>query len=150
MNKYRTLVYFLIFCSALVTGGCSAQSPQPDVQAQAIDPDPANWVEYTLTTGMDSGRMVFIGVGGEIDARINPELTARRGDTVRVVLINGDGMPHDLVVLDFDVQTALVSSRGQDTDAIFTADESGTFAYYCSVAGHRQAGMEGKLIVEEP
>ena len=30
----------------------------------------------------------------------------------------------------------------------FTPDERGEYAYYCTVEGHRQAGMEGTLIVE--
>ncbi len=150
MNKFRTLACFLIFCSALVAGGCAVQSPEPVVQAQAIDPDPANWVEYTLTTGMEGGRMVFVGVGGEIDGRVNPDLTVHRGGTIRVTLINGDGMPHDLVAPDFGAQTAVVSSRQETAETVFAAGESGEFAYYCSVAGHRQAGMEGKLLVQEP
>ena len=97
MNKFRTLACFLIFCSALVAGGCAVQSPEPVVQAQAIDPDPANWVEYTLTTGMEGGRMVFVGVGGEIDGRVNPDLTVHRGGTIRVTRRIGEGRAKEMM-----------------------------------------------------
>jgi nitrite reductase (NO-forming) len=33
---------------------------------------------------------------------------------------------------------------------VFRAGEAGEFAYFCTVPGHRAAGMEGKLIVGEP
>jgi len=41
-----------------------------------------------------------------------------------------------------------MSDRGE---IVFTVgkNQSGTYPYFCTVPGHRQAGMEGKLIVGE-
>jgi len=41
-----------------------------------------------------------------------------------------------------------MSDRGE---FVFTKGErqTGVFPYFCTVPGHRQAGMEGKLIVRE-
>ena len=89
-----------------------------------------------------------MGVGGEIDGIVNPDLIVQKGDTVHAVLLNGDGLPHDLTFPDLDARTSMVAGKGQETDVTFVVSESGTFAYYCTVAGHRQAGQEGKLIVE--
>ena len=33
---------------------------------------------------------------------------------------------------------------------VFRADQAGEFAYFCSLPGHRQAGMEGKFVVGAP
>ncbi|MFN3335060.1 MAG: plastocyanin/azurin family copper-binding protein, partial [Caldilinea sp.] len=35
----------------------------------------------------------------------------------------------------------------QTVGVTFTADASSVYAYLCTVAGHRQAGMEGRLVV---
>ena len=37
--------------------------------------------------------------------------------------------------------------QGSSTTLEFVPAQDGTFAYYCAVPGHRQAGMEGKFIV---
>jgi nitrite reductase (NO-forming) len=99
---------------------------------------------------MLEGRMAFIGVGGEIDGAVNPDLIMRSGDVIRVVIVNGDGMPHDFAIPALGAQTSLVTTKGQATDVTFEAGEIGVFAYYCTVSGHRQMGMEGKLLVREP
>jgi nitrite reductase (NO-forming) len=98
---------------------------------------------------MADGRMVFIGVGGEIDGAVNPDLHVHPGDHVRLVLENGDGMPHDLAIPDLFAQSPMVSSQGERAELIFKVgeDNRGTFPYFCTVIGHRQAGMEGKLVV---
>lgn len=40
-----------------------------------------------------------------------------------------------------------VTGKGASTTIAFRATRSGDFAYYCSVPGHRLAGMEGQFIV---
>jgi nitrite reductase (NO-forming) len=109
-------------------------------------------VEFTLQTGIVNGRMAFVGVGGEIDGVVNPDLTVQVNSAVHVIVINGDGMPHDLLVAGLGAQTPMVSGTGATTEVRFAVreDQVGTYNYYCTVAGHRQAGMEGELIVVAP
>jgi cytochrome c oxidase subunit 2 len=74
------------------------------------------------------------------------ELTVRAGEDVAIVLTSADIL-HDLTLDELD---AHVSADAGETDAGgFRADDPGTYAFYCSVEGHRAAGMEGTLTVEE-
>ena len=41
--------------------------------------------------------MVYIGVGGAIEGKINPVLTAAEGQVVQLTVINGEGAEHDIV-----------------------------------------------------
>lgn len=106
-------------------------------------------LRYTLRSGIAEGRMVFIGVGGSIDGQVNPLLSAAEGQVVQVTLINGEGAEHDIV---FDNQgpagsSAHIVGRDASTSIAFAAARSGDYVYYCSVPGHRLAGMEGKFLV---
>lgn len=114
--------------------------------------DSPSTVSFTLQTNVFEGRIVYVGVGGEIDGVTNPDLVVHPGETVRVVLVNGDGMPHDLYLPDFNVKTPLLISKGKTAELSFTVGENrtGTYVYYCTQPGHRQAGQEGKLIVAKP
>ncbi len=107
-------------------------------------------VSYTLTTGLAGGRMAFIGVGGDIDGVANPTLRAKPGQTVQVTLINGDNVTHDILVEGFDGAHSNVVDRMGGTEVIaFRAGEEGVFDYWCTIPGHRQAGMEGQFVVGE-
>ena len=108
----------------------------------------ANVVEYTVITQMPGDpAMAFVGVGGDIDGVINPELTANLGDTVRITVINGDPVLHDLIIDEFGATTGELLEDEQTVTIEFVADQVGAFKYYCSVPGHRQIGMEGILRV---
>lgn len=92
----------------------------------------------------------YIGVGGTINGLRNPTLTVGWGDTVTITLVDGENMTHNLHVDGANVQTSYVGTTGATTTLGFKAATEGTFAYYCTMPGHRQAGMAGSLIVGEP
>ncbi|GHE65990.1 hypothetical protein GCM10019059_27080 [Camelimonas fluminis] len=102
---------------------------------------------FTLKTGIAGGRMVYIGVGGAIEGKINPTLMAHQGELIQINLINGEGAEHDIVVDQFPARSAVVVGKNASTTISFQANKLGEFAYFCSIAGHRQAGMEGLVQV---
>jgi nitrite reductase (NO-forming) len=135
-------------------------APQPEAQAQeqgeAAAPAPdasqssASYipdVRYTLRSGIAEGRMVFLGVGGAIDAQVNPMLSAAEGQVVQITLLNGEGAEHDVVFPDFDAKSPRIVGRGSSTTLVFRAGRAGDFLYICSVPGHQLAGMEGQFVV---
>ncbi len=104
-------------------------------------------IQYTLRTNIGHEGMTYVGVGGAIDGLINPNLTAQPGDIVEITLVNGDGAEHDLMLPDLNVMTEHVTGLEAQTVVTFPVDQAGVYAYFCSLPGHRQAGMEGKFIV---
>ena len=103
--------------------------------------------KYTLRTGIAEGKMVFLGVGGSIDGKANPVLTAAEGQIVQLTLINGEGTEHDIVFPDQDAKSPRVNGKGASTTIAFRATKSGDFLYFCSVPGHQLAGMQGQFLV---
>ncbi len=123
-----------------------AQAQQPDTgrfDSVGYIPD----VRFTLRSGIAEGRMVYIGVGGPIDGVVNPILSAAEGQIVQLTLLNGEGAEHDIVFPDQNAASPRITGRGTSTVMVFRATKAGDFVYFCSVAGHRQAGMEGQFLV---
>src|SRR5690606_11157917 len=102
---------------------------------------------FTLRTGIAQGRMVYIGVGGDIDGQVNPTLMVHEGELVQINLINGEGAEHDIVIDQYPARSAVVVGRNASTTISFIATKVGEFTYFCSIAGHRAAGMEGLVHV---
>jgi nitrite reductase (NO-forming) len=102
---------------------------------------------FTLRTGIAEGRMAYVGVGGDIDGRVNPTLMVHEGETVRINLINGEEAEHDLVIDQYGAHSDHVVGRNASATISFAANRVGEFAYLCSLSGHREAGMEGLVQV---
>jgi len=120
-------------------------APKLSKQSPAAEYTPN--VRFRLRTELGEGKMAFVGVGGEIEGLVNPILRVNEGDVVQVSLVNNDGIDHDVVFPDFKAATDRVSRKGASSVTVFRADKPGEHAYFCSLPGHRQSGMEGKLVV---
>jgi plastocyanin len=76
------------------------------------------------------------------------EATAKAGE-VTVNFTNSSPVPHDVKIEDKSGQEiggTEVISEGSDSGEVEL--KAGTYTFYCSVPGHRQAGMEGTLTVK--
>jgi nitrite reductase (NO-forming) len=133
-----------------------AQAPQTPAPPQTSASPPAAAVAhgdmhaptiFTLRSGIAQGRMVYLGVGGDIDGKVNPMLVVHEGETVQINLINGEGAEHDIVIDQYAARSDRVLAIGASSTLAFTADKPGEFIYFCSIAGHREAGMEGRIQV---
>jgi putative membrane-bound dehydrogenase-like protein len=111
-------------------------------QTPAAKP-PAFDREYVLESTM----LGYRGIGGDIDGVRNPTLWARTGETVRITIVNGELMVHDIALEGLNLKSPQILERAARTNITFTATKSDT--YYCSVPGHRAAGMEGRLEVSD-
>lgn len=75
-------------------------------------------------------------------------LSVNKGDTVTIAMSTSGS--HTFTINELSVNESLIGGfygSGNKTFS-FIANRTGTFEYYCSVGGHRGAGMTGSLIVE--
>ncbi|AKJ30874.1 copper-containing nitrite reductase [Caldimonas brevitalea] len=100
--------------------------------------------QYTLSTGMADGKMVYLDAQGKAS---NPVLKANVGDTVVLTIGSGEGAQHDIVIPDLKVASKKFDSSTGSVTVRFKASKPGRFTYYCSIPGHQQIGMEGVLEV---
>ena len=106
-----------------------APASQPPQSAPGADITYIPDARYTLRSGIAEGRMVYIGVGGTIEGKVNPVLTASEGQVVQLTLINGEGAEHDIVFPDQDAKSPRVTGKGASTTIAFRATKAGDFIY---------------------
>jgi len=79
----------------------------------------------------------------------NPVLRAQKGERVRINLINGEPLTHDIALEKAGIISETLTLTDETTSIEFVAQESDI--YFCSIPGHRLAGMWGKFeVVEGP
>ncbi|HET7418371.1 MAG TPA: plastocyanin/azurin family copper-binding protein [Solirubrobacterales bacterium] len=97
------------------------------------------------------------GSGASVDIEADPsgnlaftteEATAKAGE-VTINFTNSSPVPHDVKIEDKsgkEIGGTEVVSEGSDSGEVEL--KPGTYTFFCSVPGHRQAGMEGTLTVK--
>lgn len=97
------------------------------------------------------------GTGAAVAIEANPEgqlayeekeVTAKAGkDTIDFT--NQSSLPHNVTIEDSSGKVIGETETLAEGSASTTVNlEPGTYTFFCSVPGHRQAGMEGKLVVK--
>ena len=119
----------------------------PDMAPGAMSSDLHAPTIFTLRSGIAEGRLVFIGVGGDLNGKVNPQLLVHEGETVPINLSNGEGAEHDIVLDQYSARSSRVLGKGASSAVTFTATKTGEFDYFCSTSGHRESGMLGKIKV---
>ena len=99
----RLLDGFAICAPSSTTAGSASAAAAPaatpaPMKEGAMASDMHAPTVFTLRSGVSEGRLVYFGVGGDINGVVNPSLLVHEGETVQINLINGEGAEHDIVV----------------------------------------------------
>ncbi|MCE7053179.1 plastocyanin/azurin family copper-binding protein [Algoriphagus sp. AGSA1] len=112
---------------------------QSNTAYSASTPIPATEIEFQLQATM-------LGYFAP-DGTRNPTLKARKGDRVTITITNGETMTHDIAMEKLGIKSETILEEGSTTSITFIAASDDT--YYCSIPGHRAAGMVGEFILIE-
>jgi plastocyanin len=126
--RARAVMWMTVLVSLVILSGCGEEQPAPE--------------------GEEAGGAVELNVVGTNDLRFDPStLTAEAGE-ITVELTAEEAVNHTFVVEDAngDVEVAEAAAGATDSGSIDL--EAAEYTFYCSVPGHREAGMEGTLTVE--
>lgn len=118
----------LITAMNATTGAPAADAPDATRAAAATDGDVPASVAVELDEMTIGPEVIEVAEGGALD------------------VVNLGAAPHDLVVEGHDAATSMLDGGEQETLELGDLPP-GTYTVYCSVPGHRQAGMEATLIV---
>jgi nitrite reductase (NO-forming) len=132
----------LLGAAAFAGPAPAAEPKHSQAQPAALKQQPV-LQKIVLSTGLKDGKMVFLDQKGQP----NPTLKANVGDTIEIRISSGEGAQHDIVFPALNVASAKFDKASGATTVKFKVTKAGTFEYYCTIAGHRQIGMEGKLEV---
>jgi plastocyanin len=105
--------------------------------------------DTTATSGGGGGETVSFEAdpSGEL-AYTETDVTANAGEAT-IEFTNPSSTPHDVVIEDESGNEVAKVDVITDSTTTTTANlEPGTDTFYCSVSGHRDAGMEGTLTVK--
>jgi plastocyanin len=157
--KGRTRTAYLLACASLAVGlvalsGCGSSSKTTSTPTEST-PATTPSTESTPTT---SSTPASGGGSTSLSLEANPEgqlkystssLSAKAGN-VTIAFKNASPVGHNVTVESSSGQTvgATETFSGGSKTLTLSNLKPGTYKFFCTVPGHRQAGMEGTLTVQ--
>ncbi len=133
------LLLVLVALVMLVVAACAGEeaTPTPTPAPASGTPTPTPASGPTITDVVVSARY----------AAFQPAtITVAKGETISLQVTSTDS-PHTFTIDELGINVSV--GGGNTVTREITIDQAGTFTFYCSVPGHRGAGMEGTLTVIE-
>lgn len=146
---HRLTILAALFAMVALLAGCQEQDPLVDEADQV----PEELADQAESDDEEDG-----GNGGG-DAETTVEFTADdmvfedlpdsvEAGVVEFVMDNQGASEHDMTIEELGDETVVELTPGGESGSGTVELEPGTYTVYCSVPGHREAGMEAEIAVE--
>ena len=144
--RFITLLFVLVIAvfGVAACGDDEEETPAAPTEEAAEEP-------VTADDAGDGGHAGTFAVSADPDGELafTEESATVAAGHVTVEFDNPASLPHDVVIEDQQgKELARTEVISQDTASAEAELEPGEYTFYCSVDGHREAGMEGTLKVE--
>lgn len=156
MRRSTTLCLALVATPSLVLAACGDNDDTTSTDMPMSDPG----MDGTMGGGTDHDGAMGHDESSPVAAgarRIEVTVTSFESDPAEIAITAGEDIAivltaedllHDFTIDELDAHVA--ADADETNEGGLRADEPGRYTYYCTVAGHPDAGMEGTLIVQAP
>lgn len=152
MKKLAVLFALVLASVALVACGGGSDNSSTETEASG-----GGAAESEKSGGGEKAGGGASGGGSTLDFEADPngqlayttsEMTAKAGKAT-IDFKNPQSLPHDVAIEDSSGKTIAKTEEVTQGESSATATlKPGTYHFYCTVPGHREAGMEGTLVVK--
>jgi plastocyanin len=138
----------------LVLAGCgssssSSSSYPASTAAQAPATSPASTSTSTPANGAGGSEKISLEANPEGQLAFNSKALTAKAGKVAIEFVNKSSLAHNVTIESASGEKAGATptfSGGSKTLSVNL--KPGTYKFFCSVPGHRQAGMEGTITVK--
>lgn len=146
----KVVPLFALLLAAMALAACGGGSDTTSEESAAA-PETTQEAETEKEAEGGSAGSAALDVEADPSGQLaftSDEASAKAGK-VTVNFTNSSPVPHDVKIEDSsgkEIGGTEVISEGSDSAEVEL--KPGTYTYYCSIPGHREAGMEGTLTVK--
>lgn len=138
-----------VITGLLLTGCLSSEPKVAEVeQVAAVQREAMEATEAAQGDGGAEGEGGGTATWVAIDIAYSEAPSELAAGEVPIELINEGAIEHNVVIEELGDELILEAPGGESDSGSFTF-EPGEYTYYCSIPGHRAAGMEGTMTVTE-
>jgi nitrite reductase (NO-forming) len=130
----------LTWLTLLISAACMALGPVP---ATRTAPAPAVRAPVQGQAQTAANLVTEVTITGS-EFKFSPaDIQVPAGQPITIHLNNAGSVEHDITV--DALQAKIVAAAGQMAQGTLVFDKPGTYEFYCSVPGHKEAGMKGTI-----
>jgi plastocyanin len=138
----------------LVLAGCGSSSSSSSSSASTAAETPTTSSASTSTPapaseGSEGGGSVKLAANPEGQLEYDTKSLSAKAGKVSVDFTNSSSLPHNVTIESSGgEQVGATPTFSGGSKSVSVNLKPGTYKFFCSVPGHRQAGMEGTLTVK--
>jgi uncharacterized cupredoxin-like copper-binding protein len=135
----------MLLLAGVVAAGCGSSSKS---STSASTPAPASSAPAT-TAPSGAGATVSVSANPEGLLKFNTTSLSAKAGSVSIAFTNASSLEHNFTVASSaGAVVGATPTFAGGTKIVALNLKAGTYKFYCTVPGHRQAGMEGTLTVQ--
>jgi plastocyanin len=143
----KAAIALVLILAALGLAACGSSSSSDSSETTATEQTESSGGSEGKSAGSASAVSFEADPSGGL-AYTSDKATAKAGK-VTIDFSNPQPLMHDVAIEDSSGKTIAQTNTVAEGSDSTTADlKPGTYTYYCTVPGHREAGMEGTLVVK--